>query len=74
MTKALFVRVTTGMVGQGGAPVMTSWLVATSDPAEAVQAVRALNPTAPDVRMSDDLVPEGTLERYNLKPGQAHKL
>ncbi len=66
MTNTLFVSVTTDIT-VGGAPIITSWIVATSDPGEAMQAIRALNPNARGVRVSDALISEKIVKRYNLK-------
>lgn len=73
MIQALLVRVTTNIV-IGGTQATTSWIVATSNSDEATQAVRALNPSASDIRVSNAPVPEEVVRRYNLSSCQAHQL
>jgi hypothetical protein len=73
MSDGLLVRVTTAIDGQGD-PVITLWVVATTNRRVAIAIVRGATPDALSVEISDRLVQPGTVKRLGLRPGEARML
>jgi hypothetical protein len=73
MSAAICVRVVTENELQG-VHATSLWIVATSDPKEAVQAVRMRVSSRCQIRATNHRVSPDTILRIGLGPGQAHLL
>jgi hypothetical protein len=73
MSDGLLARVTTAIDGQGD-PVITLWVVATTDRRAAIAIVREASPHALSVEISERPVQPGTVKRLGLRPGEARML
>jgi hypothetical protein len=73
MSDGLLVRVTMAIDGQGD-PVITLWIVATTNRQAAIAIVREANHHALNVEISERPVQAGTVKRLGLRPGEARML
>jgi hypothetical protein len=73
MNDGLLVSVTTAIDEQGD-PVITLWVVATTNRQAAIAIVREANPHALSVEVSERPVQPGTVKRLRLRPGEAQML
>ena len=73
MSDGLLVRVTTE-IDRRGDPVITLWVVATTNRRAAIAVVREANPHALSVEISERPVQPGTVKRLGLRPGEAGML
>jgi len=73
MSDGLLVSVTTAIDEQGD-PVITLWVVATTNRQAAIAIVREANPHVLSVEISERAVQPGTVKWLRLQPGEARKL
>jgi hypothetical protein len=73
MSDGLLVSVTT-VIDEQGDPVITLWVVATTNRQAAIAIVREANPHALSVDISERPVQPGTVKRLRLRPGEARML
>jgi hypothetical protein len=73
MSDGILVRATTAIDAQGD-PVITLWVVATTNRRAAIAIVREANPHALNVEISERPVQAGTVKRLGLRPSEARML
>jgi hypothetical protein len=73
MSDGLLVRATTAIDGEGD-PVITLWVVATTNRRAAIAIVGEATPHALNVEISERPVQPGTVKRLGLRPSEARML
>ena len=71
MAEAFFVRVEAPRSASTGGRTFEIWIVATDDPDQAVNAVKAMAAAGANVELIHDHPSDETIKRLALAPGQA---